>query len=315
VQIKEDATMRRLILTLTLVALVPAMAAAQGNYWYYDRNGGILELDVYDSLVEARIDPSHTGFSPVQFAEEHESLVDDFELELLPGNFFLFGITPGYTLEQVMSELRSEEEVFMVNPVIRNIYDMPSYPYNRLLVIFNQGVTDEQICSINEELGLTLTGTQGTDLVLYLLDYEQKTSLDITAMARSYYESGLSRVVEPSTMFQGIDFGNPLANEESHDEIEAVPEDYALAQNYPNPFNPTTDIRFELARPGVATCEVYNLLGQRVAVLIDKYLQPGRHAVTWNGTDHSGKEAASGIYFYRLTVNGSAQNRKMVLMR
>ncbi len=96
-----------------------------------------------------------------------------------------------------------------------------------------------------------------------------------------------------------------------------VPETLRLEQNYPNPFNPATTIRF--AVPGSdaqnVRLEVFNTLGQQVAVLTDKKYKPGYHDLQWKGVDHSGRPLPAGVYFYRLKAAGNQLVRKMVLLK
>ena len=89
----------------------------------------------------------------------------------------------------------------------------------------------------------------------------------------------------------------------------------SLAQNFPNPFNPTTTIRFDLARPGHAAIHVFDVRGRLVAKILDEYLQSGPHEVRWGGVTTSGQDAASGVYFYRLSTNAKDVTRRMVLSR
>jgi hypothetical protein len=96
------------------------------------------------------------------------------------------------------------------------------------------------------------------------------------------------------------------------------PRGYALSQNYPNPFNAETSIEYTLpqgiARRGV-TLRIYNLLGQEVRTLVDGSPGPGVHRVRWDGRDRYGRQAATGVYFYRLESGTFAQTHKMVLLR
>ncbi len=96
---------------------------------------------------------------------------------------------------------------------------------------------------------------------------------------------------------------------------DALPHEYNLNQNYPNPFNPSTLIEFSLPVPGHARIEVFNLLGEKVNVLMDRNLPAGRYSVTWNGDDLSGQKTSSGIYFYRLTAGDFSYTRKMMLVK
>lgn len=89
-----------------------------------------------------------------------------------------------------------------------------------------------------------------------------------------------------------------------------LPNQYTLFQNYPNPFNPTTTIRFTMKEAGRARVEVYNMLGQKVATLLDARLDAGTHRVQF-----SAAQIPSGVYFYRVTANDFAAVRKMVVLR
>jgi len=93
------------------------------------------------------------------------------------------------------------------------------------------------------------------------------------------------------------------------------PDDYVLHQNYPNPFNSGTSIEFELPASGYVDLRVYNILGQRVHNLFSGYKPLGLHRVEWDGTTSTGNNAATGIYFYRLTSDGSSIARKMLLLK
>ncbi|UCD17987.1 MAG: T9SS type A sorting domain-containing protein, partial [Candidatus Zixiibacteriota bacterium] len=93
-------------------------------------------------------------------------------------------------------------------------------------------------------------------------------------------------------------------------EAEAIPSGFVLHQNFPNPFNPITKISFTLPGASDVILEICNIRGQRVSTLIDEHLQEGTHGVLWDGTG-----MASGIYLYRLTVNGNVSTKKMVLLK
>ena len=93
-----------------------------------------------------------------------------------------------------------------------------------------------------------------------------------------------------------------------------LPSEVALGQNYPNPFNPSTLIPYQLATPSPVRLEVFNILGQRVTTLVDGQQGAGAYVARWDGTDAAGGAAASGVYFYRLMVDGAHWTGKMVLL-
>ena len=84
--------------------------------------------------------------------------------------------------------------------------------------------------------------------------------------------------------------------------------DYSLAQNYPNPFNPSTKIGYRVKEAGFVSLEVYNILGVKVATLINEYMPAGNYIADFVAFD-----LASGVYIYKLSVNNFTQTRKMIL--
>ncbi|MCH8524724.1 MAG: phospholipase D-like domain-containing protein [Balneolales bacterium] len=89
-----------------------------------------------------------------------------------------------------------------------------------------------------------------------------------------------------------------------------LPGEVVLSQNYPNPFNPSTSIRFELPVSDQIRLEVYDVLGQRIAVLVDGAMQAGVHEVRFDGANLS-----SGVYVYRLQAGNTVLTRKMMLIK
>ncbi|MGK9369629.1 T9SS type A sorting domain-containing protein [Melioribacter sp. Ez-97] len=89
-----------------------------------------------------------------------------------------------------------------------------------------------------------------------------------------------------------------------------IPNGYALEQNFPNPFNPTTSIKFTLAKPEVVKLTVYNILGQRVATLVNGPMTAGQHIVHFNASN-----LASGIYFYGIEAGSFKTFKKMILLK
>ena len=94
----------------------------------------------------------------------------------------------------------------------------------------------------------------------------------------------------------------------------ALPAQFALGPNYPNPFNPSTIIPYQLAASAAVRLEVFNLLGQRIATLVDGERPAGFHTATWHATDGAGRAVGAGVYIYRMTVGVESQTGRMVLI-
>jgi len=92
--------------------------------------------------------------------------------------------------------------------------------------------------------------------------------------------------------------------------VSSLPENYALRQNFPNPFNPTTSITFELKEAGWTTLKIFNYLGQEIATLADENLAAGQHVANFNAAG-----LPSGVYFYRLSVNGFSEMKRMEVIK
>lgn len=106
------------------------------------------------------------------------------------------------------------------------------------------------------------------------------------------------RIVYPST---AID--NPFNG-------RGIPEDFNLDQNYPNPFNTSTTIPFEIPQDGFLSLKVYDILGNEVAVLINRDILAGKYRIEFNGNNLS-----SGVYFYRIESGKFIDTKKILLIK
>ena len=95
------------------------------------------------------------------------------------------------------------------------------------------------------------------------------------------------------------------------------PDEYVLVQlyqNYPNPLSlsshTSTEIDFSLDNPADVEITVYNIKGQKVKNIINNQMAAGDHSAQWNGTDEFGKSVSTGIYLYKLSVNGNVKQIK-----
>jgi hypothetical protein len=94
-----------------------------------------------------------------------------------------------------------------------------------------------------------------------------------------------------------------------------VPESYEMFQNYPNPFNPETVIQYGLPEQAPVLIEVYNIHGDRIAILKDGFESAGYHSVTWNGKDNMERAVSGGIYLCRIQAGNFRQTLRMSLLK
>jgi cyanophycinase len=108
------------------------------------------------------------------------------------------------------------------------------------------------------------------------------------------------------------------------DKSSLTPNEFVLYQNYPNPFNPSTTISFTIPtspfnpspyqgegnRERLTSIIVYDILGRKIATLLNEEINPGFYEVEFNGSNLS-----SGIYFYKLSTPGYSETKSMVLLK
>ena len=96
----------------------------------------------------------------------------------------------------------------------------------------------------------------------------------------------------------------------SNEVVDGLPTEFELRQNYPNPFNPSTTIMFALPQASHVKLEVFNVIGQRVAVIANSVMKAGYHQLQFDASALS-----SGTYFYKLTAGEFKQSKSMVLIK
>ncbi len=102
--------------------------------------------------------------------------------------------------------------------------------------------------------------------------------------------------------------------DENTNNNNTVPLTVVLDQNFPNPFNPSTTISFTVSEKSPVCIEIFNIKGQKVRTLSNASYEKGKHSIVWDGKDNSKKDVSSGLYFYRMNVNGIIQDTKKCLL-
>ena len=171
--------------------------------------------------------------------------------------------------------------------------------------------TTQRILSGNGEVKLALLSFSKTPVRSGFIDLPQKS-----------YETGELSVIVEKLSGMGASVSQMWLKEtgvglnvQVDQQNGENPSAFTLGDNYPNPFNPSTQIQFSLPQNSKIRLEIFNLLGQKVRVLVDNALPAGSHIIEWNGRNEHGVEVASGIYFYRMVAENFVQTKRMLLMR
>ena len=127
-------------------------------------------------------------------------------------------------------------------------------------------------------------------------------------MLDTEYDAEAGELIVTLVSFSEFAFVTGITTNILAEDIQPVT--FELHQNYPNPFNPSTVIDFELPANSDVRLEVYNMLGQRVAILLNGQKPAGRHQVSFDASSLS-----SGMYIYRITAGEFVQTRKMMLVQ
>jgi len=172
----------------------------------------------------------------------------------------------------------------------------------------------------------TLVWAQSTSALSYQLQVSTDSSFSATVLDQSGLTStscALTGLTENTTYFWHVNAANAGGKSEwstvrslttssltGVNDWSGLPREIRLLQNYPNPFNNSTVIPFELSRAAYVSIEIYSVLGQKVASLEEGIKQAGSYRVSW------GSPISSGVYYYRLVVDGSQlPAKKMIYLR
>ncbi|MFH1213550.1 MAG: choice-of-anchor D domain-containing protein [Candidatus Neomarinimicrobiota bacterium] len=183
------------------------------------------------------------------------------------------------------------------------VTDVGNY-YDFTLVAQNTGIPPQLMLKILQPLP--------DNFELHLIDKDNRISQTVTPDEPIAVNVSKNKINKHYRLI----VGNTEFYQENNLGIGLTPQQFALSQNYPNPFNPLTNIRYEIPKISRVSLIVYNTLGQKIRTLVDseeKY--PGYYQAIWNGTNDSGKQVASGIYWYVMRAGEFSQTKKMLFMK
>ncbi|UCF64080.1 MAG: T9SS type A sorting domain-containing protein [bacterium] len=181
------------------------------------------------------------------------------------------------------------------------------YPYGRVYFIHTGDATILDTIDV-AEWNLAITGAYGAGSGTYgrAGGYTSILDVDVEASEQAIYSQSYYGWTAEKWLFDG-DLNafvriNPVSLQ--------VPEGYNLKQNYPNPFNPLTTIEFAIEKTSQVQLDIINVMGQRVATVVDEQMNAGTYRVTFDA-----KHLPSGIYFYRIHAGDFTSIKKMTLMK
>jgi len=183
------------------------------------------------------------------------------------------------------------------------------------------GPGKDSIYTIDLSTGMaTLVGTTGFESMTNDLAFDENDKL--YGVTGTTYQTGklfeINTTNGSGTFVGEIGFNNVLGLTFSIDGIinsiegdnSIIPDKYSLKQNFPNPFNPATTISYSIKEPGMVLLNVYDILGNEVATLVNEEKAAGRYKLRFDAS-----ALASGLYFYRLQSGDFIETKKMVLIR
>jgi hypothetical protein len=169
-------------------------------------------------------------------------------------------------------------------------------------------VTKDDICAISENFGKLITEFDSTTVTS---GFANVLLSELPAASVASLAAALQECPESEGRAALLSLLQTYDDPKNQD----LPTTVELHQNYPNPFNPQTTIAFSIPTAAHVKLVVRNVMGRQVAVLVDEARSAGTHRVVWRGTDNAGRQVASGVYFYSLTVDGRSETGRMLLLK
>jgi len=274
---------------LNLYAELYAIDTDGTTEWVFDiDNAEISLIDVADNTV-------YTTDGTVVYAIDAESGDAEWEIEIEDGarqvvhdngNLYF-----SYDGEVLALDVETQEKLWRVDVDPSDSKSVsPVEPAGDFIYVGSEG--EEAVHQLDAETGEEL----------WRFDADWEVSVKPTLVDQVLYAMSRNGVLH------AIDVGDgePVSSETG----PAVPDDFALNQNYPNPFNPKTVISFNLPEAGNVRLEVMDVLGRRVAILVDEVKQSGQHEVIFDAS-----QLSSGTYIYRLEAGEFSKTRKMMFVK
>ncbi len=312
---------REVTIEISNTKLLPASQLPA--YWYYLRKSflnyideefyGIVGVvtDTSGNPVKAKIEiPSHDFNSSEIYSD---SLTGGYYRMIFPGTYNVTFSADGF-----YSQTINNVSVQNLQTTTVNVELIPDHPVPVELVDFNATINESTVilswktATENNNKGFEIERSR--DSKFKSQNWENIGFIDgqgTTTESKSY--SFVDDDVISGTYGYRLKQIDLDGTYEYSKEIEVkvnVPLQCSLEQNYPNPFNPTTKISWQSAVGSWQTLKVFDILGNEIKTLVNKYLPAGNHSVEFNAANLS-----SGIYFYKLQANDKVLVKKMIVIK
>ncbi|MFZ4591367.1 MAG: T9SS type A sorting domain-containing protein [Ignavibacteria bacterium] len=230
---------------------------------------------------------------------------------------FLRGLENWYNVYRFANAVNSEYVVFTKDTTIA--FDTLTAPIRVKLKV--KRLNDENISTVNGNyLSKKFVTTFGLYYRFFILEIPIIERPDTTWIAQNVW---MVKKVTPSANVNLSSLGIPITFSVPGNIYELtnpsigiqnisseIPSAFSLKQNYPNPFNPSTNVKFSIVNAGDVKIIVYDARGREVQTLVNERLQAGTYDVTFDGS-----RLNSGVYFYKLSVNGFTDTKRMLLIK
>ncbi|RMF55925.1 MAG: T9SS C-terminal target domain-containing protein, partial [Calditrichaeota bacterium] len=287
---------------------VAGWQVGQFNVALNDHSAGVL-------MYEIQYTGKHGTLTNVYAGVHFDFDVPDNQNHATPEDDLLNNLISGYRISDTNSNSGMDVSA-VFSPLYKNYWQRDDSPatIRQLVELMTQNnpVSPQGAADYHFYIGsgpFTVQANQSVVLLYFLTPYGQGFNKSASGFPGSL-QKGLQTFIQDKRLASIRE--TVLQKEDGEGDI---PLTYQLSQNYPNPFNPSTEIRFQLPEAGEVRLYVYNTLGQKVATLINRFLEAGSYRASWNGRNTQGKPVSSGVYIYRISTPGFQAQKKMLLIR
>lgn len=219
----------------------------------------------------------------------------------------------------------SQSELTEFNAIVADVHTAPTNEFGEMVGwVLHAGTGNVEMVIVNAEL----SDGQWITFIGPVYKYHELVTTNFQRLTDEEWKEMYSQSQPPRPPFVNLYLANgvgetmgeaiSLATSISDLPINQQPTTFELAQNFPNPFNSGTIISFKIPTSlahSIVKVKIYTIVGQEVATLLEQELPAGNYAVRWDGTTDKNISAASGVYFYRVSVGSQQKIGKMLLVR